>query len=151
MVAVFVVWQKQVLLHQHPKLGLVLPPGGHIEPNEIPDEAAIRETLEETGVQIELIGELSPQSPELRAPRPLIRPRGVQLEQISLGHEHIDLIYFARPLFLTQKDAPVGLGSLEPFNGIILEPFFWADFALLKQQKISLEVQAWCELALYEL
>jgi 8-oxo-dGTP pyrophosphatase MutT (NUDIX family) len=136
-VAVFVVWQQQVLLHKHPKLGLVLPPGGHIERNELPDEAAKRETLEETGVQIELIGELSPRSPEVGAPRPLVRPRGVQLEQIGIGHEHIDLIYFARPQ--------------EPFNGTILEPFFWADNALLEQQKISLEVLAWCKLALQEL
>jgi 8-oxo-dGTP pyrophosphatase MutT (NUDIX family) len=134
-VAIFVVWQNQVLLHTHPKLGLVLPPGGHIEKNELPDEAALRETLEETGLQIELIGELAPHGPEANAAKPLIRPRGVQLEQISFGHEHIDLIYFARPL--------------EP--KALLEPFFWADVASLQTLPISLEVRQWCELAVKEL
>ena len=134
-VAVFVVWQRQVLLHVHPKLGLVLPPGGHIEENELPDHAAIRETLEETGLRVTLIGELAPHSPEANAPTPLIRPRGIQLEQISLGHEHIDLIYFACPL--------------EP--NTLLEPFFWADATSLQNLPISLEVRQWCELALREL
>ena len=53
-VAVFVVWQGCVLLHPHRKLGLWLPPGGHIEANELPDEAAVREVLEESGVRIVL-------------------------------------------------------------------------------------------------
>ena len=38
-VAVFVVHDDRVLLHFHRKLSLWLPPGGHIEPNELPDEA----------------------------------------------------------------------------------------------------------------
>jgi hypothetical protein len=39
-VAVFVVHQGRVLLHFHEKLRRWLPPGGHIEPNELPDDAA---------------------------------------------------------------------------------------------------------------
>ena len=49
-VAVFVVHEGRVLLLAHPKLGRWLPPGGHIEPNELPDEAAVREVEEETGI-----------------------------------------------------------------------------------------------------
>jgi len=30
---------------------------GHIEKDELPDEAAVREVLEETGVEVELVGE----------------------------------------------------------------------------------------------
>lgn len=55
-VAVFVVHEGRVLLNVHPKLGIWLPPGGHIELNELPDEAAVREVQEETGVQAELVG-----------------------------------------------------------------------------------------------
>src|SRR5688500_10821251 len=44
-----------VLLHWHRRLGLWLPPGGHIDPGELPDEAAVRETLEETGLAVELL------------------------------------------------------------------------------------------------
>src|SRR5690606_18869145 len=56
-VSAFVVWRGRVLLHRHRKLGLWLPPGGHVEPGELPDEAAVREVLEETGVAVELGGE----------------------------------------------------------------------------------------------
>src|SRR4028119_1540524 len=55
-VAVFVVQDGKVLLHWHRKLGMWLPPGGHIEPDELPDEAAARAGLEETGVEVELAG-----------------------------------------------------------------------------------------------
>jgi 8-oxo-dGTP pyrophosphatase MutT (NUDIX family) len=134
-VSVFIVWQKQVLLHTHAKLGIIVPPGGHIEPNELPDHAVLREALEETGLHIQLIGELAPHSSEPNAPTPLIRPRGIQLEQISFGHEHIDLIYFAHPL---EQNA-------------VLEPFFWVDLEGLQSLPISLEVRQWCELALKEL
>jgi len=88
----FVVWQGKVLLHQHKKLGMWLPCGGHIDPNELPDEAVKRESVEESGVEIELIGE---QTLDVADPVQLVRPRGIQLEFIHDGHEHIDLIYFA--------------------------------------------------------
>jgi 8-oxo-dGTP pyrophosphatase MutT (NUDIX family) len=70
-----------------------LPPGGHVDPNELPDDAAVREVLEETGIRAELIGE---RTPRVGDPIPLLRPEGIQLELIGPGHEHIDLVYFAR-------------------------------------------------------
>ncbi|MBA2448761.1 MAG: NUDIX domain-containing protein [Chloroflexi bacterium] len=94
-VAVFVVNRGQVLLLFHPKLGMWLPPGGHIESGELPDEAAVREVLEETGVPVRLVGE---PPLEVEYPRQLVRPAGVQLEDIAPGHQHIDLVYFAEPL-----------------------------------------------------
>jgi ADP-ribose pyrophosphatase YjhB (NUDIX family) len=91
-VATFVVHQGRVLLLFHPKLGLWLPPGGHVEPGELPDEAAVREVLEETGVRCRLVGEHGVQ---VEYPRQLIRPYGIQVERIRPGVEHIDLVYFA--------------------------------------------------------
>ena len=93
-VAVFVVWEGSVLLHRHRKLGMWLPPGGHIELGELPDEAAAREVLEETGIKVGLFGE---KREDIEDPVQLHRPAGVQLERIGPEHEHIDLIYFARP------------------------------------------------------
>src|ERR687894_345598 len=81
-------------LHWHRKLGMWLPPGGHIERDELPDEAAVREVLEETGVEVELVGK---RREDVEDPVQLHRPAGVQLEDIGPGHQHIDLIYFARP------------------------------------------------------
>ena len=52
---VYILNEERVLLIQHRKLGKWLPPGGHIDPNETPPEAAKREVLEETGLEVELI------------------------------------------------------------------------------------------------
>lgn len=100
-VAIFVVHQQRVLLHWHRKLRRWLPPGGHIEPGELPDDAAIRETAEECGLDILLVDSpaATPARPEhdhAGEPRRLVRPLGIQLEDIGPGHQHIDLIYAAR-------------------------------------------------------
>jgi ADP-ribose pyrophosphatase YjhB (NUDIX family) len=87
-----VVHNGRVLLHYHPKLGLWLPPGGHIEHGELPDEAAVREVLEETGVRCRLVGEAGV---DVDYPRQLIRPLGIQVENIRPGVQHIDLVYVA--------------------------------------------------------
>src|SRR5438105_15287259 len=96
-VAVFVVHEGRVLLHYHRKLGKWLPPGGHIEDNEVPDDAALREVLEETGIRARLVGPRGLDTAHLAAgaPRQLIVPAGVQVEDIYPGHQHIDLVYFA--------------------------------------------------------
>lgn len=47
---------KKVLLMYNKKLNKWLQPGGHIEYNEIPTETAVRETKEETGVDIQIVG-----------------------------------------------------------------------------------------------
>ncbi|MCC6943218.1 MAG: NUDIX domain-containing protein [Thermomicrobiales bacterium] len=94
-VAVFVVSDGKVLLHFHKKLQRWLPPGGHIEPGELPDSAAVREVLEETGIHIRLSCDQLNEVAAEDQPRQLCRPAGIQLAQIRPGHEHIDLIYFA--------------------------------------------------------
>lgn len=43
---------KKILVGLHQKLGVWLPPGGHIEEDENPTECLIRETLEETGFDV---------------------------------------------------------------------------------------------------
>lgn len=104
-VAVFVVHEGAVLLHWHRRLQRWLPPGGHVDPGELPDEAAVRETREETGLEVELL-DAPGGAPEcvrasetpLEGPRRLTRPLGIQLEDIAPGHQHIDLIYVAQPI-----------------------------------------------------
>ncbi len=48
--SVYIVREGKVLLHKHKKLGIWLPPGGHIEPEEDPNQAALREAKEESGL-----------------------------------------------------------------------------------------------------
>jgi ADP-ribose pyrophosphatase YjhB (NUDIX family) len=88
----FVVHEQRTLLLHHRKLGMWLPPGGHIDPHELPDQAAIREVREESGLEVEL---LAPGG-MLGRVRVLPQPYCILLENIGPGHQHIDLIYFAR-------------------------------------------------------
>ena len=68
-VAIFIVRDKKVLLIHHRKLDKWLPVGGHIELDEDPEAAALREAWEETGFEVELLGErpptTEPASPEI--------------------------------------------------------------------------------------
>ena len=94
-VAIFVVQDKKVLLIHHRKLDKWLPLGGHIELDEDPEQAAIREAREESGFDIELLGERPPTSGN--GTRALIAPRFLDIHRITDTHEHIGIIYWARP------------------------------------------------------
>jgi 8-oxo-dGTP pyrophosphatase MutT (NUDIX family) len=130
-VAVLVVRDQRILLHWHAKLSRWLPPGGHIEPDELPDEAALREVMEETGVEAELV--LAPlNSIDLPGqPRQLARPLGIQLADIGPDHQHIDLVYLARGL--TEGDLHAGA---------------WLSRDQLDGLELTEEVRVWCEIAL---
>lgn len=52
---VYIVNNGKVLLHKHKKYNTWFPVGGHLEPDELPHEAAIREAKEETGLDITLV------------------------------------------------------------------------------------------------
>ena len=94
-VAIFVVHDAKVLVIHHRKLDKWLPLGGHIELDEEPEQAALREAKEESGLDVELLGERPPTtSPGTRA---LIAPRFLDIHRISDTHEHIGMIYWARP------------------------------------------------------
>lgn len=88
----FVIHEDQTLLLHHRKLGMWLPPGGHIDPDELPDEAARREVREESGLEVELLQQASMLGHVVVLPQPYC----ILLEDIAPGHQHIDLIYFAR-------------------------------------------------------
>ena len=59
-VAIFVVHGGRILLIHHRQLDKWLPLGGHIELDEDPEAAALREAKEESGLDVELIGERPP-------------------------------------------------------------------------------------------
>ena len=94
-VAIFVVHQNRVLIIHHRALGKWLPLGGHIELDEDPEQAALREAREESGLEVELLGDRPPTTePGTRA---LIAPRFLDIHRINDRHEHIGMIYWARP------------------------------------------------------
>lgn len=51
----FLIQDHKVLLVKHKKLGFWLAPGGHLEPDELPHQAAEREVFEETQVQVQAV------------------------------------------------------------------------------------------------
>lgn len=89
--------QDRVLLVHHNKLGLWLYPGGHIDPNEDPAQAALREVREETGVHATVVGE-----PVFRHPAVLSHHTPWAIIEMTVPdpkigvHQHIDLVYVCR-------------------------------------------------------
>lgn len=80
-----VVGPRGVLLHRHKRLGIWLQPGGHVDQDETPWEAALREAHEETGLDVRLAGPLSPGGvPELVH---------VDVHPGPREHTHLDLRY----------------------------------------------------------
>lgn len=139
-VAVFVVHEGRVLLHLHRKLGKWLPPGGHIEQDELPDEAALREVKEESGLVVELEGSRGIPGDYPDDTVQLIVPAGIQLERIVPGHEHIDLVYFAR---VRERQLLEASGVTEGFRWFALED--------LGSISVTGEVRGWCDRAIREL
>ena len=93
-VAIFVVHEGKVLLIHHRNLNKWLPLGGHIELDEDPETAALREAKEESGLEVELLGERPPTT-ELDT-RALIAPRFLDIHRITDTHQHIGMMYWAR-------------------------------------------------------
>lgn len=60
--AAFLYDQGQVLLVKHRKLNAWLAPGGHLDENELPDDAAARELFEETGLEVKIVSQIGVQA-----------------------------------------------------------------------------------------
>jgi 8-oxo-dGTP pyrophosphatase MutT (NUDIX family) len=87
----FVCRDNKILFLNHKKYGFWLQPGGHVEPGETPDEAAVRETLEETGLKVEVVGE--EERFENFSAIDLPQPFNINLHEIEDGHWHLDFQY----------------------------------------------------------
>jgi 8-oxo-dGTP diphosphatase len=88
-----------VLLIKHRKLGMWLCPGGHLEPDEDPAQAVVREVAEETGLVCDIVA------------RPWFRHAGTTVLPSPFAicvydvpsdgrvgpHQHIDMVYVLNP------------------------------------------------------
>jgi 8-oxo-dGTP pyrophosphatase MutT (NUDIX family) len=95
---VYVVDDGATALHDHPSLGIRLPPGGHVDRDELPHEAALREAREETGLDPTLLTDHREVASETS--RSIPRPRHLMLADVNryeghVGHQHVDHVYFA--------------------------------------------------------
>ena len=94
---VFIVYQDKVLLRQHDKYKKWLSVGGHIELDEEPNQAAVREVKEEVGLDITLHNEEDLSITEGHGYQELIPPEFMNIHKINDTHQHITLVYFANP------------------------------------------------------
>ena len=83
---------KNFLMVNHKKLGKWVQPGGHIELNEDPEEASLREVFEETGIKVKLNGKKYPREKDY------ITQIKNKKNIVKENHIHIDFVYLAYPL-----------------------------------------------------
>ena len=95
-VDVFVVYKDKVLIRKHDKYDKWLAVGGHIELDEDPNQAVIREVKEEAGLDVVLVGEVPIFESENNSYKELLPPRYMNIHDINPTHKHISLIYFAK-------------------------------------------------------
>ena len=88
-----IIHQEKVLLHLHKKLWLRIPVGGHIDRDELPEIAALREVKEEAGLDV-ILWKPDKQI-NINDAKELIRPAHILLEDINQFHQHIDFLYYA--------------------------------------------------------
>lgn len=124
---VYVVNDGATLLHSHKRQNLWLPPGGHVDRDELPHEAAIREVYEETGLDINIMSNGQSITPPPSVER-LPEPEHMQLADIDtcegeVAHQHIDIVYYAhaKSREIQPSEGEVGASKWEWFGPSDLE------------------------------
>jgi len=126
--SVYLINQEKVLLVYHQKLQKWVPPGGHLEADETPSEAARREVREETGLEFEFCLQEGFSVNYWNA-KSIERPFLCLLQNIPsygslLAHQHVDFIYVGKPI------------SSEPKSSALLCKWFsWNELTFMQPDK----------------
>jgi 8-oxo-dGTP pyrophosphatase MutT (NUDIX family) len=92
----YVVNEGAVLLRLHEKYNYWGAPGGHIDPGEDANEAALREVWEEVGLKVELVGPTGWSKNDSDKNVDLVPPLFVNRHKITDSHDHSCFIFVAR-------------------------------------------------------
>lgn len=115
------------LFVKHKKLGKWVQPGGHVELNETPEECALREVYEETGLKVEFVGKRFPTKEDY------ITPFALQKNIINENHIHVDFVY----LTLTNEEKIVlNIDESDDIKWFSKEEILSDDFQTFDKQKI---------------
>lgn len=94
----YLVHDGKILLVHHNKFNKWVPPGGHLEENETPDETVVREFREETALNVEVI----PAYPSAFAgdsnATPIPMPFHIDLEREGFNAPRIGFFFFVKTL-----------------------------------------------------
>jgi 8-oxo-dGTP pyrophosphatase MutT (NUDIX family) len=139
----YVVENQRILLIYHRKLSKWLPPGGHVDLNELPTEAAIREVFEETGYHVELISQENIWIERLNA-NSFHRPFMCMLEEIPArpgcpAHQHMDFIYLAKLKGGEASPNPNEIDGIGWFNMLEIESMV-SDVEIFEETKQTLRL-----------
>jgi len=128
-VAGYIIHNNKVLLIHHKKLNLWLPPGGHIDKNETPDEALKREIKEELNLDIEILNKNN-LSKEGNVEEELAVPFHVNIHNVG-DHNHCCFFYICKPLNI--ENLIVDKSELNEYD--------WFSVEELNQERIPIDVR----------
>ncbi len=111
-----VMGNRGVVLHRHRSLHRWLQPGGHIEPGESPGRAALRESIEETGLAVSYPG----------GGTTLVH---VDVHRAARGHVHLDMRYLL--------EATDGEPSPDPDESQDVAWFSWEAAAAIADESLA--------------
>lgn len=134
----YVVFKDKVLLRMHDKYNIWLPPGGHIELDEDPIQAVLREMKEEAGLDITLWDKDRKIELDPKDGIELIPPVSLHRHFTSPNHEHINLAYFAT----SSSDI------LAPADGESKDGLRWCTKEDLQAMNLRKDIKFYAELAL---
>ena len=118
----------QILMIKHKKHGKWVPPGGHVDENELPCEAVAREILEETGVSARVLSSV----PGLELTEKMVRelPLPLRIMHVDVDgtgqNNYIDLMYLCRAINTdtTPQEAEIdGIGWFDPVDAVKMDTF----------------------------
>lgn len=92
----YIVNQGSVLLRLHEKYNHWGTPGGHVDPGEDINEAALREVWEEVGLRVTLVGPTGWSKNDSDHNTDLVPPFFINRHAITTTHEHSSFIFIAK-------------------------------------------------------
>lgn len=134
-----IICKEHILLVNHKRIGAWVPPGGHIEEDELPEETLHREIMEEVGIAVDIWSESRPKTDDQEAfflAQPLY-VQSVKATEKGTDFYHVDLAYLCFPVSGQLEDER-GLPRLKSNHEV--KEARWVNFDELAELKLAKNV-----------